>query len=170
MNNIDLKTRNRISFIYSLLKPFMGVFWLLVVLMIFAAAWEGVVLATAATLFQTLVDTTKFSSSTFKPDSLIGELYSYFLLIPDEYHLVAGFTFTTISILIGVLINASLHTFQTSFSTRFIIHVRCEIFYKLYRSSLTYFDKQKKGALLAMVVNESRSCYAIVKNFLQTRQ
>ena len=65
MNNSNIETRHRLSFIYSLLKPFMGGFWLLVVLMIFAAAWEGVVLASAATLIQTLVDTTKFSSSTF---------------------------------------------------------------------------------------------------------
>ena len=167
MKNPFFEKIERIVFIYSLLKPYRVMFWLLMALMILAAVWEGVVLVTAATMFQTLIDRTKFSLSTFDPDSFMGSLYSYFIKIPDEYHLVAGFAFTTISILIGVFINASLHTFQTGFSTRFIIHVRSEIFSKLYRSPLSYFDEQKKGDLLAMVVTESRSCYAIVKNFIQ---
>tara|TARA_B100000315_G_scaffold224827_1_gene230637 strand:- start:1068 stop:2924 length:1857 start_codon:yes stop_codon:yes gene_type:complete len=166
-NFLQREKFDRLRFIYGLLGPLKGMFWLSVGLMFFAAAWEGVILATAATMFQALVDTTKFSSSTFAPDSLMGSLYIYFLQIPEEYRVIAGFTFTALSVLMGSVINTSLSTFQTSFSTRYIIHVRCKIFNQLYRSSLTYFDNQKKGALLTMVINESRACYSILKNLLQ---
>ena len=141
-------------------------FWLSVVLMIFVAAWEGVILATAATMFQAMIDTTKFSSSSFAPSSFMGTFYSYFLQIPEEYRVIAGFTFTALSMLLGNVINAGFLTFQTYFSTRFIINVRCRVFNQLYRSSLTYFDNQKKGSLITMVVNESRSCYNVLKSTL----
>ena len=157
---------DRLCFIYGLLGSLKRMFWLSVVLMFFTAAWEGVILAAAATMFQTIVDTTKFSSSTFAPGSFMDSLYSYFSQIPEEYHVIAGFFFTTLSVLMGGVINAGLHTFQTYFSTRYIINVRCRLFNQLYRSSLTYFDNQKKGSLLTMVVNESRSCYNVLKSTL----
>ena len=158
---------DRLRFIYGLLGSLKRMFWLSVTLMFFIAAWEGVILAAAATMFQTLVDTTKFSSSTFAPGSFMDSLYSYFSQIPEEYQVIAGFFFTALSVLMGGVINAGLHTFQTRFSTRFIIDVRCKVFNQLYRNSLTYFDNQKKGALITMVVNESRACYTVLKNLLQ---
>ena len=142
-------------------------FWLSVVLMFLAAAWEGVILAAAATTFQTLVDTTRFTSSTFEQGSFMSWVYGIFSEIPEDYRVITAFTFTAITVLMGSVINAGLVTFQTSFSTRFIINVRCTVFEKLYKSSLSYFDNQKKGSLITMVVNESRSCYNVLKSTLQ---
>ena len=168
MNNFIQKVRiERILFIYGLLGHLKAMFWLSVVTTFFAAIWEGVILAAVATMFQTIVDKTKFHSSTFDTNSLMGNFYSYFIQIPEEYRIIAGFSFTAISILIGSIINTGLATFQSWFSTRFIIHVRCEVFNKLYHSSLSYFDNNKKGALISMIITESRSCYAVLKNLLQ---
>ena len=94
-------------------------------------------------------------------------VYGYFNKIPEDFRVIVGFTFVAITILMGSVINAGLTTFQTSFSTRFIINVRCNVFEKLYKSSLHFFDNQKKGSLITMVVNESRSCYNVLKNSLQ---
>jgi len=157
----------RLSFIYNLMGSLKLMFWLSVVFMLFAAAWEGIILAAAATMFQSLVDTTNFSSSTFEQGSFMSLLYNYFLEIPEEYRIIVGFTLTAITFLMGSIINAGLATFQTSFSTRFIIKVRCEIFEKLYQSSLSYLDNQKKGSLITMIINESRSCFNVLKSTLQ---
>jgi len=157
----------RIFFIYDLLGSLKGMFWLSVFLMFLATIWEGVILTAMATFLQSLVDTTKFSTSTFEAGSFIAAIYDYFKQIPEDYRLVVGFIFSAMTILMGNIINAGLHTFQSGFSTRFIINVRCKIFNRLYRSPMTYFDNHKKGALITMVVNESRSCYNVLKSSLQ---
>ena len=157
----------RLSFIYNLLGPLKSMFWISVLLMFFAATWEGVILAAAATMFQTIVDTTRFSSSTFEQGSLMSWVYGYFSRIPVDYRVIAGFTFTAITVLMGSVINAGLATFQTNFSTRFIINVRCNVFEKLSQSTLSYFANQKKGSLITMVVNDSRSCYNVLKSTMQ---
>ena len=157
----------RLFFIYDLLGPLKKMFWVSVLLMVFSVVWEGVILAAVATMFQSLIDNTRFSASTFEQDSFMSWVYGYFHRIPDEYRVIAGFTFAAITVLIGSVINAGVATFQTNFSTRFIINVRCSVFEKLYKSSLSYFDNQKKGSLITMVVNESRSCYNVLKSTLQ---
>jgi len=157
----------RIIFVYGLLDNLKGMFWLCVALMFLIVAWDGVILATVATFLQSLVDTTKFSGSTFESGTFMADVYGYFKLIPEDHRILIGFVFTTVTILVGNIIKAGMHTFQTKFATKFIINVRCRLFGDLYRNSLTYFDNNKKGALITMVVNESRSCYSVLKSFLQ---
>ena len=79
MKNSIIEILARTKFIYDLLGKFKRMFWLSVVLMFFAAAWEAIILASAATMFQALVDSTKFSASKFAPETLMSFLYKYFL-------------------------------------------------------------------------------------------
>jgi len=67
----------KLIFIYNLLGPLKGMFWVSVLFMLFAAAWEGVILASAATMFQSLVDTTKYSTSVFEQGSVMSTVYGY---------------------------------------------------------------------------------------------
>jgi len=142
-------------------------FWLSVLLVAVAAAWELIVLTAVAVLSQSLVDVTQFDSSTFASDSALMTVYNQFKTIPEDYRLVTGFCLAAISVLIGSIVDASITTFQTNFSTRFLIQVRCKAFSMLCNSSLSYIDQEKTGSLITMVINESRCCYNVLKNGLQ---
>ena len=158
---------NRLQFVYSSLDSLKGMFWLSVLLVAVAAAWELIVLIAVAVLSQSLVDVTQFDSSTFSPDSALMTVYNQFKTIPEDYRLVTGFCLAAISVLIGSIVDASITTFQTNFSTRFLIQVRCKTFSMLCNSSLSYIDQEKTGSLITMVINESRCCYNVLKNGLQ---
>ena len=138
-------------------------FWLSVLLVAVAAAWELIVLTTVAVLSQSLVDVTQLDSSTFSSDSALMAAYNQFKTIPEEYRLIVGFSLAAFSVLIGSIVDTSVTTFQTSFSTRFLIQVRCKIFSMLCSSSLSYMDQEKKGSLITMVINESRCFYNVLK-------
>ena len=142
-------------------------FWLSVLLVAVGAAWELVVLTTVAVLSQSLVDVTQFDSSTFAPDSALMTVYNQFKTIPEDYRLVTGFCLAAISVLIASILDVSITTFQTNFSTRFLIQFRCKTFSMLCNSSLSYIDQEKTGSLITMVINESRCCYNVLKNGLQ---
>ena len=71
----------KLSFIYDLLGHLKGMFWVSVILMFFAAAWEGIILASAATLFQSLIDTTRYSTSVFEEGSFMNIVYGYFIIL-----------------------------------------------------------------------------------------
>jgi ATP-binding cassette, subfamily B, putative efflux pump len=157
----------RIQFVYRFLDSLKGMFWLSVLLVVLAAAWELIVLTAVAILSQSLVDVTQFDSSSFSPDSALMAAYNQFKTIPEEYRLITGFSLAAISVLIGSIVDTSTTTFQTSFSTRFLIQVRCKIFSMLCNSSLSYIDQEKTGSLITMVINESRCCYNVLKNGLQ---
>lgn len=157
----------RLQFVYSSLDSLKGMFWLSVLLLAVAAAWELIVLTAVAVLSQSLVDVTQFDSSTFAPDSALMTVYNQFKTIPEDYRLVTGFCLAAISVLIGSIVDASITTFQTNFSTRFLIQFRCKTFSMLCNSSLSYIDQEKTGSLITMVINESRCCYNVLKNGLQ---
>jgi len=142
-------------------------FWLSVLLVAVAAAWELIVLTAVAVLSQSFVDVTQLDSSTFSSDSVLMAAYNQFKTIPEEYRLIVGFSLTAFAVLIGSIVDASITTFQTSFSTRFLIQVRCKIFSMLCDSSLSYIDQEKTGSLITMVINESRCCYNVLKYSLQ---
>ena len=142
-------------------------FWLSVLLVAVAAAWELIVLTAVAVLSQSLVDVTQFDSSTFSPDSALMTVYNQFKTIPEEYRLITGFSLAAMSVLIGSIVDTGITTFHTSFSTRFLIQVRCKMFSMLCNSSLSYIDQEKTGSLITMVINETRCCYNVLKNALQ---
>ena len=128
----------RLRFVYDLMGPIKKMFWISVMLMFLSAAWEGVILTAVATMFQTLVETSEFSTSTFKKGDFMNWVYGFFSGIPKDYLIIIGFSFSAISILMGSFLNAAITTFQTNFSTRFIISVRCKVFEKIFDK---YVDK-----------------------------
>ena len=157
---------NKIHFVYKLLGSLRRMFWVCVVLFIFQAAWEAVIFTSMATFLQSLIDTTKYSGGDLPSGKFLGFIYGIFQQIPEDKRVLAGFFFTTGSMLISNLINMGVTTYQTKFSMLFIYGVRSDSFSNLCRNSLRYFDNNKKGEMLQMVINETRACYSVLKSFL----
>ena len=167
INNKKVKEKiKKIIFVYDLLGDLKKMFWFSFMLMIFAAVWEGVILTSLATFLQSIVDTTKYADNTFKSNSTISLIYNYYQQIPDDLRILLGFIVTAISMFIATLINIGIATYQASFSTKFIVNTRCLIFDNLCKSSLSFYDGNKQGELIAMVINEAWACFRVVKNFL----
>ncbi|MDH3974322.1 MAG: ABC transporter ATP-binding protein/permease [Deltaproteobacteria bacterium] len=157
----------KIIFVYKLLGSLKKQFWICVILMFFQAAWEGVIFTSMTTFFQSLVDTTNFSGGNLEKGSFMSSFYELFKQIPEEQRILIGFFFVSLSLLLSSLINIAVFTFQTKFSTLFIYQLRCDTFGKLSRNSLSFFDSNKKGELIQMVINETRACYSVLKSILE---
>ncbi len=157
---------NKIHFVYKLLGSLRRMFWICVVLFIFQAAWEGVIFTAMATFFQSLIDTTKYSGGDLQSSYFLGFVFGIFKQIPEDKRVLMGFFFTTGSMFISNLINMGATTYQTKFSTLFLYKVRSDSFSNLCRNSMRYFDNNRKGEMLQMVINETRACYAVLKSFM----
>ena len=167
MNNPILNNKfEKITFIYDLLGPLKSMYWISVLLVVFAAAWEGMILASFATFLQSIVDTTKYASNTFDSNSLLSQFYGYYQRIPEDYRVFVGFIMTATTVLIASLINIGIATYQANFSTKFVVNARCLIFNNLCKSSLSFYDNHKQGELMTMVINEAWACYRVLKNAL----
>jgi len=152
--------------LYQLIGPLKKMLWGCIFLMLFQAAWEGVILSSMATFFQSMVDTTKFVESSFQPGSFWDKLYLFFSQIPEEKRVFAGFIVTAFSIFLKSLINVGIMTYRSKFSTLFIYQIRSTTFNNLITNSMSFFTENKKGVMISLVINETRSIYTVLKNIL----
>jgi len=167
INNQILKNKfEKIKFVYDLLGPLKLNYWVSVLLVLFAALWEGVILGAFATFLQSIVDTTKYATSTFDSNSFLSQVYDYYQRIPEDQRVFIGFIITATTVLIATLINIGIAIYQANFSTKFIVNARCKIYENICRSSLSFHDNHKQGELVAMVINETWACYRVLKNIL----
>lgn len=160
------KYLDTISFVYSMLGHLKKMFWLCVLMFVAQAAWEAVVLGSVATFFEGVLNTTSVQSKTMVNSPLLEKFYSLFGGLSSEHKSLLGFGLASFSLLIKSLLQILIMIYRTKFSTLFICKIREDVFNGLMRSSMSFFDNSKKGSLMQMVINETRSCYSLLKVLL----
>ena len=159
---INKKLKN-ILFVYKLLSSLKRMFWICVGLFVFQAAWEVVVLTSMAAFLNSVINSPVSSAPAAASGSYLDTVFSFFNKIPEEQRPLVGFLISTGSLLLKSLMDIGIMTYRTRFSTLFIWQVRNQTFDRLSHCGMSFFDNQRKGALIQMVINETRSCYSLLK-------
>ncbi|MCP3924046.1 MAG: ABC transporter ATP-binding protein [Desulfobacterales bacterium] len=157
---------NKLLFLYDQLGTLKKMFWVCILFFILQALWEGVIITSFATLFQSLIDSTNYSGGQFEPGSIFEKYYHLFKKLPYENKAMISFIITSVSFVVKKLIDIGVMTYRTKFSTLYIYRIRKKTFQKLIQNNMTFFDNNNKGILIRMVVNETRACYSVLKCIL----
>ncbi|HDH53630.1 MAG TPA: ABC transporter ATP-binding protein, partial [Nitrospirae bacterium] len=143
-----------------------GKFWFCFVLFIFQAAWEIVLFTSVAAFLQSVLTDSNIYGGQFAGNKYFEHVFDLFQQVPEGKRVFVSFIFASFAVLMKSIIKIGIMTYTTKFSTRFIWQVRNNIFGSTLRNSMTFFDNRKKGALIQMIINETRSTYSVLKSFL----
>jgi ATP-binding cassette, subfamily B, bacterial MsbA len=156
------------GFVLSFLSRKLSVMLVVCVLLFaFQALWEGVVVSAVAVLLDGLFG-----------GGLVGHLpnpsaetwyrqaYLMYRDLPSDQRLVTGFVVAASAMFFRSLLNLWVYTFRTKFQTLYIYEVSRRTFSRLLYNKMTYFDNNQKGVLIQMVMNETRSCYNVLRSLL----
>ncbi len=134
-------------------------FWICVLIFAFQALWEIAVVLALSTFLDGILG---------QNNSSFNSIFSTFALsFPKDQQPIIGFIVAGSTLLLRNVINLLIQVYETSFSTKFIYKTRVRMFSELSECKMSYFDNQSKGALMQMVINETRSCYNMLKVLLQ---
>jgi ATP-binding cassette, subfamily B, bacterial MsbA len=157
-----LKQRfDKLKYVYALLGPLKVKFWVCVLFISFFAIWEILVLLSITSFFSGVL--TEASSATQAEGSISTLFFDYFPHITKEQRPLIGFILAGGSLFIKNILKIGISVFQTKFSVLFIHEMRTRVFTEISQLKMSYFDNQKKGYLMQLVLNETRYCYSLLK-------
>lgn len=152
---------HRLLSLYRVLVPFKRKFWQTAVLIAFQSLWTviivGVMSAFAASLLQRFVGSEKPSSG------LVAVFFDFF----HQYGFLLSAIALGLSIAIDQLIQYLVYMRVLRLSLHSTQEIRNQIFEGFLQHSMRYYDNQKKGYLLQMLIVETESCQGIMLNMFR---
>lgn len=167
MKNKISQKFSELIFVYKFLASFglQKKFYICILLFFFQACWEVVVISAFAPFLESLISPAASVGDIASKSGYINFIYSLFGKIDKEHQMLAGFVMTSISLFLKSLITIGVMHYRTKVSTLFIWKMRERAFNRLSECSMSFFDNQKKGELIQMIINETRACYSLLKSF-----
>ena len=153
--------------VYAHAGALKSMLWISLMLMVFQALWTGVVLSSLGAFLQLAFASLKGNSNAIgNTPTLVKPLMAFFLALPESQRLYLSFGIMGLNTVLASLIKIGVFAYQSLFSTRFITAFRKKVFSLLCHSPMSFFDTNKKGELIQMVINESRAHFTVLRSLL----